>query len=167
MSTIELSLRPAVLEDLELTLDWANDPLTRKASFDSAPIDAVAHAAWFERSLGGERRLYIAEAAGCPVGLYRLDSPTAAASLADAEVSITVAPASRGRGIGRALLRDGSKLARELGIERLLARIRCDNGVSLHMFAAAGFVRVGADTINGARAYIYVGEVARGDITHE
>jgi L-amino acid N-acyltransferase YncA len=167
MATIDLCFRPAAREDLELTLGWANDPLTRQASFDSDPIDAGTHADWFERSLGGERRLYIAEAAGCPVGLYRLDPPTAAAPLADAEVSITVAPASRGRGIGRALLRDGAELARALGLERLLARIRCDNAVSQHVFAAAGFVRVGTDTINGARAYLYVGEIAPGEITHE
>ena len=84
-----IALRPAREEDCRRVFEWANDPVTRAASFRSAPIPFADHERWYGDSLRGERRhLRIAEVAGEAVGLVRFDrlpdAPEAAETLRSA-----------------------------------------------------------------------------------
>jgi RimJ/RimL family protein N-acetyltransferase len=135
-----LVLRPATLEDADLLLAWANDPVTRAAGFNPAPIGLEEHRRWLSRRLASPAtRLFVGLLDGRPVGQLRLER--GADGLA--EISIAIAPEARGRGLGRRLLRGGIDAARAdpaLAVAGFIARVRPDNAGSLALFRGAGFV---------------------------
>jgi RimJ/RimL family protein N-acetyltransferase len=132
-------LRPAVAGDSDRLLAWRNDPVTRAASFRTAPVREPDHERWLAESLGRpDRRLLVAERAGTPVAQLRLDRGDDAAPVA--EVSITVAPAFRGRGLGPAVLAAADSAARDWGVDRLIARVKASNVRSRRIFETAGYV---------------------------
>lgn len=136
-----VTLRPATPEDCRQVWLWRNDPDTRRASFDSAPIPWAAHEAWFRRSLEQEdRQLWVVLAEGAACGMARLDT-----SGREAEVSINLAPEWRRRGVGPAALLALADVAfRIRGIERLVASVKPDNQASLSAFRKAGFTLASA-----------------------
>ncbi len=147
-----VSLRAATAGDLELTFGWANDLETRAASFHGATIERGEHERWLRSAISGERRLlFIAERAGVPVGVLRIERQSAER----AELGITVAPEQRGQGLAVQVLQAGVERARELGLKLLLARIRPDNLRSLQSFARAGFLLVGRELVQGQPALCY------------
>jgi len=135
----DVALRPARLEDCARIWEWRNDPETRQASFDTAPIPLETHEAWFRASLGRvDRRLYVIVAHGRACGSARLDLAGG-----EAEVSIHLAPEYRGRGVGTAALERLAETAfRELELGRLVARVKANNAASLAAFERAGFTRI-------------------------
>lgn len=129
----ELSVRTATLDDCQMLLEWRNDPLTRSGSRNSELIDEKSHRKWLSESLANpKRRLLIACVKSEPVGTVRID-------FADqCEVSWTVAPSARGKGLGAKMvelvLRD---------FERpLVAVVRSTNRASLRIAKTVGFVQV-------------------------
>lgn len=69
-----ISLRPATTQDADLLLEWRNDPETRKASHNTAEVQRDEHISWLSRTLNNpNRRLYVAEENGAPVGTVRAD----------------------------------------------------------------------------------------------
>jgi RimJ/RimL family protein N-acetyltransferase len=129
-------LRRVTASDADLLLAWANDPVTRAASFHPSPIDPAGHVRWLAARLASpETGFWIGESAdGLAVGQVRVEGE---------EVSISVAPDARGQGFGRVLLAAAVEEAgRTLPVERMLARVRVDNPASLALFAGAGFVEL-------------------------
>ena len=140
---MRLTLRPATALDGEDLLAWRNDPLTRANSLDTAEVTRDHHFAWLERVLDDPGRvLLIAERDGVRLGMVRFD-----ACAADQwRVSISVAPAARGRGLGQALLRTAIvRLERRRGSATLYAEIRAANQPSRRIFQACGFVATDRD----------------------
>jgi len=91
-----ITLRPATMVDADILLEWRNDPETRKASHNTVEVQMSDHVSWLSRTLGNpDRRLYIAEENGEPVGTVRAD-------FADGvwELSWTVSPESKRTGSG-------------------------------------------------------------------
>src|SRR5688572_19368988 len=155
---MDVTLRPATAADADVTFRWANDPETRAASFHSAAIERGEHERWLQRSLAGtERVLFIAERQGVAVGVMRLDYVSAGR----AEIGITVAPEQRGQGLALQVLLAGIERARQLGIERLVARIRPDNERSVRSFARAGFCYAEREVVHGQPALRYELRVER------
>lgn len=149
---MDLSLRPATAADADITFSWVNDPATRAASFHSAAIERDEHERWLQSSLGGERRvLLIAEREGVAVGVLRLER----LSPGCAELGITVAPEHRGQGLALSVLHAGIQQAGQLGLTRLVARIRPDNTRSLRSFSRAGFQPQGQEQAHGQPALRY------------
>jgi RimJ/RimL family protein N-acetyltransferase len=139
--TMTVVLRPAVIEDAAMLLAWANDPVTRAASRRHDPIAAAGHRRWLERRLAtpNDNRIWIGESAGVPIGVVRFERREPDAI----EVSITVAPEARGRGLGRPLLEAGVAAAREaFGPVTIVADILPGNEASRRLFTGAGFERV-------------------------
>ena len=67
-------LRPALDEDCQRVFDWANDPVTRSASFHSAVIAYEDHQRWYADSLRGDQRyLRVAEADDVATGTLDLE----------------------------------------------------------------------------------------------
>lgn len=123
---------------MKTLFDWANDPETRAASFNSAPIPWNDHVRWYEETLKSEERLlYIAEIDETPVSMIRLDRLRDAPSRAI--VNINVSPENRGRGIGRSTLEAASRLAAQLRIVQLVAEILPNNAASIRTFASVGY----------------------------
>jgi RimJ/RimL family protein N-acetyltransferase len=142
-------LRAATRLDLERTFTWANDPDTRAASFQSAPIERRVHEAWFNASLQRPgRMLWIAELGGEPIAVIRLDRT----ELAWAEVGLNLAPERRGQGLSLPVLEAGLRAARELGLSRVVARIRPSNERSIRCFTRAGFRAAGREHVSGQEA---------------
>ncbi len=125
-----LTLRPVTMADARLLHEWRNDPDTRRGSRQTEAIGWPQHEAWLAAALADtDRVLRIAEAGGEPLGVLRADRRTDGW-----ELSWTVAPRARGRGIGTRML---SLFV--AGLEgRLAAVVRKGNLASAKMAAAAG-----------------------------
>lgn len=91
-----MQFRKVTIDDAQLLFEWRNDPETRKMSRDTSELVWDNHVAWLSRRLQqGDHGLYIATLDGSPVGTVRLDKD---------EISYTVAPEHRCKGIGEAML---------------------------------------------------------------
>lgn len=116
----------------ELLLEWRNDLSTRKSSHNTAPIGIDEHVEWLKRTLANEnRKLYIAEIDGAPVGTVRADYENPGY-----ELSWTVAPSKRGIGIGKDMVR----LLTQTIFEPIRAEVKAGNIASIRIAEAAGMV---------------------------
>ena len=132
-----LRLRTVAASDSELLLRWRNDPETRRFSFTTHEITQAEHEMWLDARLRDPNTLFwIAMHDRDPVGQVRLTR-----SEREAEIHIAVAPTSRGRGYGRAILEGAAAACRERWptVKTILARIDSDNDASIRAFEAAGF----------------------------
>jgi RimJ/RimL family protein N-acetyltransferase len=148
---VPLSVRPAVLEDRELLFAWANDPLTRAQSFSPAVIPWDTHCAWLASVLDDPGRLLyvVVGAADEPVGQVRFDG----CGSGEAVISISLAPAWRGRGLAASAIRLAMDRARrDAGIVKVHAFIRPGNRVSRQAFARAGYLEVEEIAVQGEAA---------------
>lgn len=127
-----IELRRARLDDARFLYDVANDPVTRAMSFTSGPIEWATHVAWLDRVLTDpERRLWVAELDGVPVGTCRLD-----VSNGCEVVSVAVEPDCRGQGLAVPII---EALCREARLP-LVAEIKAENVASVRVFERAGFL---------------------------
>jgi RimJ/RimL family protein N-acetyltransferase len=151
-----IRLRPATLQDADILLSWANDPITRAAGFHHDRIDPVTHRRWLaERLSSPHGRLYVGlDDDDRPVGQLRLD----AGPDGRVEIGIAVAPTERGGGIGHDLLRAGMEAGvadPDLRVFVYIARIRPDNAASIALFTGAGFIEVASEDVHGELALVY------------
>ncbi len=128
----DLVFREATLKDAELLLSWRNDADTRENSLNSALVSSDQHLCWLEKTLADpNRKLLICEMTGNPVGTVRIDHLEPNLS----ELSWTVAPQFRGRGIGSSMV---SKAAQTVE-GRLIAKIKDAAKSSQQVAMRAGF----------------------------
>jgi len=130
---INLVLRLARQEDAGLLLQWRNDADTRHNSFHSQPIAWSDHLRWLRETLEDkETDLYIAERNGLPVGTVKVQRTGNST-----ELSWTVSPEQRGKGIGKQMVR---QLARQIS-GTLVARIKPANNASVAIAKYIGMRR--------------------------
>ena len=117
--------------------EWRNDETTRAVSGKKAIVPWEGHEVWFASALADPKRhLLIASHGGQQVGVVRLDKQTTG----DWLVSINLAPAARGRGLGTPTLVAGCAwLETVVGESRVIADIRRENALSIRIFKSAGF----------------------------
>lgn len=132
-----LRAREATESDAGPLLRWRNDPVTRAWSRNPDPVGAADHRRWLRAACESRTRLLlVVERDGEPVGTVRLDRVRAG----EWEVSITVAPEHRGRGLGGPILAAGeAELAGRVRTATLLANVHRDNATSLALFRRAGY----------------------------
>lgn len=122
-------------EDARHLYNWRTDAHTEAMSLTPGPATYQEHLAWLNRVLADTKtKLFIAEIGGDPVGTGRL---TIAGK--EAEVSVTVAPAMRGRGYGTEIIACLVSEAKALGLTRLHARVKGTNVASLLAFIETKF----------------------------
>jgi RimJ/RimL family protein N-acetyltransferase len=93
-----IKIRPATENDVDLLFKWRNDEQTRRMSKNNAPVPWDEHLAWLDRRLKMSRpNLFVFEMGGQPVATFRID---------DKDLSYTVAPEHRGRGIAKLMLNE-------------------------------------------------------------
>jgi len=131
-----IRLRKATLDDCRTLFTWRNDPVTVAMSLVSEPVPWEGHVAWFEGSLQNPKRhLLVAELDEQAVGTIRFDDVDDTA-----EISITVSPDQRGKGMGTSLLEAADSWAsEELGLDRIIARIKENNPASIAIFKKSGY----------------------------
>jgi RimJ/RimL family protein N-acetyltransferase len=152
----ELRMRRTVPDDCRILWDWANDPEVRAASFSIGSIPWEAHVAWFRAKLDDPCAiLYTATYADDgPVGQVRFQQTGPRATL-----SIGMAKAFRGRGLGRMLLFLAcERLFRESKLDAIDAYVKPDNETSLRLFSNAGFRRLGTESVCNQPAIHFVFE---------
>lgn len=139
-----IRLRCAGHEDARLVFEWRNDPLTRAASHEVAPIPWPVHELWWKASLGrADRVLLIGEDAWeRPVGMVRFDAQVSKSRDGRWLVGVQVAPERRGQGWGRVLLVGGiERMNLKRDAHRFHAEIKGGNEGSLRLFEGCGFKR--------------------------
>jgi RimJ/RimL family protein N-acetyltransferase len=135
-ATARVKVRPAQLDDSPLLLAWRNDPFTRRMSRDQDEVDQDQHERWLRHALADpKRRLLVATVGHEAVGTLRWDQICQSSW----EVSVTVAPNHRGRGLAAAIIEAG-ETALPSGTSHLLATIHCDNLASSRAFLRAGYL---------------------------
>lgn len=146
MSTRELLVRPAVVEDVPAMMAIYNHYVeTSHATFDIAPVSLENRLAWFG-SFGerGPFRLVVAKQDGQVVGYagsgkFR-EKP---AYLTSVEMTVYVDPDARGQGVGARMYRHLFELLDDEPIHRAYAGITLPNPASLALHRQFGFRDVG------------------------
>jgi len=134
MTEKNIIFRPAIINDAKLLLSWRNDPETRKQSINMEEVPLEKHIEWLEKSLTNpNRKLLIAIIGEEPVGTIRLDIEKPYA-----ELSWTVAPTARGRGVGTKIVKEAVQLFNR----SLKAKIKPGNLASMKIAESAGFHKV-------------------------
>lgn len=132
--TMKISLRGVLPEDSALLFRWYNDPETRRNSIDPAEISSEEHSHWFERMLSlHPERIAIAEIGGVSVGVVRFDWDEEDDGC---EISFTVAPEHRGKGIGFSMVQHALT---DLKDATVLAKVKFSNIASRRIFERLGF----------------------------
>lgn len=149
-----LLARPADAEDADTLHVWRDDPATRASSRSTAPVPRERHVQWLASVLDDPDRLLLVvedpQQDARPVGTVRFDRK---ADGGPWEVSITVAPEARGRGLGRQVLEAGWAAWRgRTGGGTVQAVVRPDNLASVRLFEASGW-RPGPPTAEGLATF--------------
>lgn len=132
-----MSIRPATEADCASVYELRNHPDVRRHSRSSQPLAPESHATWFAATLRDPTRvLLIAEVAGSPIGVVRLD-----VSADSGEVSIYLAPDHHAGGWGGEVLRRAEEWFRHRypQVRRFVAEVLPGNPASLAMFDRAGY----------------------------
>jgi UDP-2,4-diacetamido-2,4,6-trideoxy-beta-L-altropyranose hydrolase len=126
--------------DSELLLEWRNDPEAVRFSVTGRGVAPGEHAEWLSARLADPgTSLWIAEEGGAAVGQVRVDLGNGTGT-----VSIGIAPAHRGRGVGSAVLQAMLvEIDRDPRARRLRAVAHAENTASVRAFERAGFRRRG------------------------
>jgi L-amino acid N-acyltransferase YncA len=141
---MNIIIRSARIGDAYPLWLWANDEAARTASGNRAPIEWRSHRAWLDQQLESATALvFVGESAEQrPLGTIRFETDD---DWATARVSYTVAPESRGRGVGRALLEAGQRACAARRVPaQFVARVQPGNAASRHLFATSGWVEDGS-----------------------
>jgi RimJ/RimL family protein N-acetyltransferase len=147
-----ITLRPIAMSDAARLYEWAMAPETRAQSFRSGTFDFESHCRWLTKRLASPDWMgLVAEDNGGPVGMIRFDRQDDRAT-----PSFVVAPESRGKGYGTAILAAGARHVRATGFaSRIWGCVKLTNPASLQCFEKAGFARREDSVVNGVRCAVF------------
>ncbi len=153
LNAAEYRLREVVSADCQRVFDWANDPITRAASFRTDPISPETHEDWFSEQLARPApSFWIAETrSGEAFGQVRFthEDPHPI-------ISIVVAPEARGSGIGSWLIGAGcQQYFAVTDATAIHALVKETNIASIRAFKNAGFISSGAVKVADSDALCY------------
>ncbi|HOW58903.1 MAG TPA: UDP-2,4-diacetamido-2,4,6-trideoxy-beta-L-altropyranose hydrolase [Candidatus Omnitrophota bacterium] len=137
-----LEIRHVSADDCEMLWHWANDPVTREASFTTEPIEWEEHKKWFSAKLNSkECSIYIGlNYEQKPLGQVRYDILDE-----EATVSISIDKSFQNQGYGTALLLNSAALfiKEKPDVKIINAYIKNINQPSIWTFLKAGYNPVG------------------------
>src|SRR3954447_5372213 len=118
-------IRPASKDDAQRLFEWRNDESTRRMSKSKDIVGWDEHLGWLDRRLKMDQpNLFIFELEGKPVATFRIDGE---------DVSYTVAPVHRNRGVAKLML---NEVRSRFGCLR--AHVYADNEPSIRVARNAG-----------------------------
>lgn len=117
---------------------WRNDRETVQASRVQHQVTRAEHEIWLTSTLANEECfLLIAEHKNEAIGTVRFDPRS---ELRDYEVSITLAPEARGKGLAASILeRSQDWLISQVSVSTLYAFVQNHNASSLALFRKSGY----------------------------
>ena len=143
----QIFFRKVRYDDCDQLLEWANDPVTRKNSFNTELIEKKTHSQWLKSKLEDPNTIFLLFYLenNVPLGQVRIVK-----SEYVNEISVAVNPEKRGSGYGGKIL----TLAIEYYYKRwcfdpIVAYIKPSNNSSLKVFEAVGFINVGKTHFKG------------------
>jgi UDP-2,4-diacetamido-2,4,6-trideoxy-beta-L-altropyranose hydrolase len=148
---VNVSVRKARPEDVEVTFNWANDPESRQQSFNQNTISFPTHQAWFNSRIDNPNtHFYIFEFKGTPVAQVRFDIK------GESIVSYSIDKRFRGRGWGTAVLAKAIECFRKEidSPPAIVGFVKKDNAGSKFIFEKLGFVQTEATEYPAAYKYI-------------
>tara|TARA_Y100000768_G_C23980231_1_gene685340 strand:- start:1492 stop:1986 length:495 start_codon:yes stop_codon:yes gene_type:complete len=130
-------IRKVNLADEELILDWSNDFLVRKWSFNNDFIKRSEHREWFKKKYYDDKvAMWIFESSDEPSGLVRFEKKEDSTIL-----NYLISPKKRGRGYASKMLILAMKeLQKKWGNVKIMAFTISDNIASKKSLERAGFV---------------------------
>jgi len=137
-----LKVRSASFSDMHDVWLWRNFGVTLLHYRSKVAPSLASHAVWFRAALDDSNRwMAIVEVDKTPAAHVRFDLVDDSAG--QAEVSIYLNPAFRGRGLGCHVLRAAIAEARNHDLTSFFAEAHTVNGASRRIFADAGFHEIG------------------------
>ena len=142
---MDLTIRPALENDIELLYNWANDNLVRQNSINTAPIEWPEHKKWFSSRINDKNcKILIFENYYNPIGQIRFEFKNDAW-----EIDYSIDSCSRGMGLGKKLIELGVKELPEAC--KLKAIVKKENIASCRVFEKLGFEKV--ETLKAMNVY--------------
>ena len=127
-----LVLRDVEASDFKVLLEWRNDNITRKYSFDSKLITNIDHDKYLTAAINNSSRsIFILEYNGLPIGTLKEDKIQNNVF----EISYTISPKYRGMKFGQVMMR--LYLMERTG--RFLCKVKDGNIPSIMMLKKIGF----------------------------
>jgi len=149
---MNINIRSAEKEDAEYLFKLANDPGTRKNSFNPKPIEWSEHKSWFSEKLKDpDSYIYIFTLEKQSIGTVRIDKRKDKTI-----IGVTLDPNYRGRGLGSKIIRLGCNEFWKDNENAILAYIKKDNIGSVKSFEKAGFIYYSESIIEYAESLILI-----------
>ena len=149
-----LNYREANTQDCRLYFDWANDPASRKQSFNSDPIPFENHQKWFENRLKSPTsKLYIITKEEDSIGQVRFDIKNE-----EATISYSLDKKFRGNGFGSLILKKGVEVLKQELKERIIiiGFVKSNNIASAKAFEKLNFKKEKAKEFEDSFKYTLV-----------
>lgn len=149
---MNLTVRRANIEDMQLFYEWANDSLVRSQSFYSDKIELEDHKKWFNKKIQDSNTfILVFEEGNIPAGQVRIEI-----SEIDSVIGISIAEKFRGKGLGTLMLEKASEEYFNHFKKPIMAYIKLSNLASARIFEKAGFVLQGKDIMNSIDCVKYI-----------
>jgi len=149
----DITVRPAVLEDVGRYFQWVNDPEVRKSAFHTERIDFKTHQNWFERKLSDTSAfLYVCYFKEKPVGQVRFEVEDEVAI-----IDISVDKTFRGRGLSVEMLKRAMNyFSAATGYREFRSEVKNENIASQKLFLKAGFKEVCSPLASSMKIYKFI-----------
>ena len=135
----KLVLRKAINSDVNITFEWASNPIVRKYALSQSKIDFDNHLAWFNSKIVDKNIFYyIGTVNEKPVGSIRFDN-------VDGEIVISylIDPEFHGSGFGKKILEEGiEQLKLDFQWNTIVGIVKDENIASLKIFRDLNFKEV-------------------------
>ena len=148
----DFDFRRVCMDDARLLHDWRNDPETRAMSFNRGPISFEQHTRWMHEVTCSEQAdaFVIEDQHRQAIGAWQLEFDS---ENRVADVSLSLVPGMRGRGLGTALIEKACRsISRTRPVAEFTAHIRPNHPMAQAAFANAGFEATEPVQINGQLA---------------
>jgi len=134
-----ISLRPVTKDDIKKIFEWINGLNVRNNSLNPRKIKWQEHVDyWSKRLKNNINYSYIVGLKGTNIGLVRLDKYDEKSY----EISILISEGYRGKGTSTLIIDEIKKIANDLNIKELIARVKPNNTISKHIFEKNGFENI-------------------------
>lgn len=149
-----LTLRKATLEDANLIYEWANDPESRRNSYNQELIAYDDHISWFSKKVKDPHTYFFIfnNKEGIAVGQIRIEMKEKNTAV----ISISIDKNSRGKGYAAEMIRTASDVyIKEHPNVKIEAYVFQNNVASAKSFLKAGYVLFDSKEIKSIASHIY------------